>query len=55
MASAPIERDEMLFIHLFSRSGRRIGQVDVVLGGANNPAQQWQPQRFQLQEVTIPI
>jgi hypothetical protein len=45
----------MLFIHLFNRSGTRVGQVDVPLGGDNNLALQWQPQRFQLQEVTIPV
>lgn len=54
-ASKPVTTNEMLFIHLFNQSGTRIGQVDVILGGADNPAQQWQPQRFQLQEITIPL
>jgi hypothetical protein len=51
----PVEHEDMLFIHLFNRSGTRVGQVDVPLGGDNNLALQWQPQRFQLQEVTIPV
>jgi 4-amino-4-deoxy-L-arabinose transferase-like glycosyltransferase len=49
------EADYMLFVHLFDADGRRVGQSDLVLGGAENPASRWSPQRFQLQEVTVAL
>lgn len=50
-----IEEELLLFVHLFDAQGQKIGQADVVLGGPENPAQQWQPNRYQTMPQRVPI
>jgi hypothetical protein len=41
---APLERDLMLFVHLYDAAGTRIAQIDVPPGGASlPPTSAWQP------------
>lgn len=54
-AVEPLERDYLLFTHLFDEQGTRIAQIDVPPAGGDAPTSDWHAHRYYLWTHPLPL